>query len=142
MAHTARIGKLSKVGGWVSILCAIHCMVSPMVLGLIPIIHAESPLVEHIETLLIILSILISSIAVATGFREHRRASIVALLAVSFAFLAAGRFIASESLETPLVITGAMIMAAAQFLNFRNQRNCCRHPEASRNELSSIANRV
>lgn len=142
MVHTARFGKLSKVGGWVSILCAIHCMISPMVLGLIPIIHAESPLVEHIETLLIVLSIVISSIAVATGFREHRRASIVGLLALSFAFLAAGRFVASESMEAPLVITGATIMAAAQFLNFRYQRNCCRHPEASRSELSSIANRV
>jgi MFS family permease len=143
MVHTARFGKLSKVGGWVSILCAIHCMISPIVLGLIPVIHARSPVAEHIETLLIVLSVIISSITVAMGFREHRRASIVALLAVSFACLAAARFVASASMETPLVIAGAVIMAVAQFLNIRYQRSCCRHhPDKSRNEFSSIANRV
>jgi MerC mercury resistance protein len=126
MGHEDReIGKLSKVGGWLSILCAAHCMLSPVLLGLIPVIHADSPVVEQIETGLIVVSILIGVAAVAAGYREHRRRSIVALLVVALALLAAGRFMATEEWEVPFVVGGAMVMAVAQFRNFRLQRNCC-----------------
>lgn len=126
MAHDEReVSNLSKFGGWISLLCAAHCMMSPILLGLIPVIHAESPLVEQIETGLIVVSILIGVIAVAAGYREHRRRSVVTLLVVSLLLLAASRLLGVEAWEAPLVVGGAVLMAVTQFRNFRLQRNCC-----------------
>lgn len=138
------VGKLSRIGGWVSVVCAIHCMVSPVILGLIPIFHAESPVAEAFEKVLIGVSILVGVAAVATGYREHRRGSVVTVLVLSLLFLGAGLLTSSERLEPPLIVAGAMLMAATQFLNLRYHRNCCRRHEAemSRSELSSIASRV
>jgi hypothetical protein len=81
--------------------------------------------------------------SIAAGYREHRRKSVVLLLVLSLAFLGGGLFVGAQRLETPLIVTGALLMAIAQFLNIRYHRHCCRHEgKASRSELSSIANRV
>lgn len=138
-----RSQKLSKIGGWVSVACAIHCLMGPVLLGLLPIVGAKGELAEKLEGPLILLSVLIGTTAILVGYREHRRRSTLILLAVSVAALAAGRYFAPESLEEPLIVGGAAIMAIGQFINLRFQRDCCRHhAEINRSELSSIASRV
>jgi hypothetical protein len=133
--------QLSKVGPWVSIACAIHCMVSPIILGLLPMVHAS----EAIETGLIVVSVAIGVLTIGTGYREHHKTRVLVLLAGSLVFLGA-RFFVAEKFETAAVVTGAMLMAAAQFMNVRLQRHCCDHhhdhDQARRSELSSIASRV
>ena len=129
--------QLSKVGPWVSMACAVHCMVSPIILGLLPMVHAS----EAIETGLIVVSVAIGVLSLAGGYREHRKARVLVLLAISLVFLTA-RFFVEERFESAAVVTGAMLMATAQFLNVRLQRHCCDHAHASRSELSSIASRV
>ncbi len=131
------VAKVSKIAPWVSIVCAIHCMIGPIVLALIPMIQSKS---EMIENVLIVLSIVIGVLSVASGYREHRRMAVVVLLVVAVALLAGSRF--SERFEESGVIGGALIMAGAQFLNLRYIRRCCAHDHARRSELSSIASRV
>jgi len=114
--------RLSKIGPWVSVVCAIHCMISPIVLGLIPMIHSKS---EMLEDVLIAVSIIIGILSIAGGYREHRRVIVVAMLIVSVALLAGSQF--SERFEESGVIGGALVMAGAQFLNLRYQKRCCAH---------------
>jgi len=131
--------QLSKVGPWVSIACAIHCMVSPIILGMLPMVHAS----EAIETGLIVVSVALGVLTLGAGYREHGKARVLMLLGFSLAFLTA-RFFVAEEFETATVVTGAVLMAIAQFMNVRLQRHCCHHDHArtSRSELSSIASRV
>jgi len=126
--------QLSKVGPWVSIACAIHCMVSPIILGLLPMVHAS----EAIETGLIVASVAIGALTIGAGYREHHKARVLVLLGCSLAFLAS-RYFVSENLETAVVVTGAMLMAIAQFTNVRLQKHCCDHAHAceSRGEVAS-----
>src|SRR5689334_20771597 len=133
--------QLAKVGPWVSIACAIHCMVSAIILAVLPMVH----LPEIIETALIGISILIGILSIRGGYREHHKARVLVLLVCSIAFLV-GKYGVPERFETPMVVAGAMLMAGAQFMNLRLQRGCCHHDhceaETSRNELSSITSRV
>ena len=133
--------RLTTVGPWVSVACAIHCMISPIILGMLPMVHLS----DAIETSLIAFSILIGVLTLGAGYREHRRARVLVLLALSIAFLI-GKYGVREALETPMVVAGELLMAGAQFLNLRLQRHCCRHHHheaaASRSELSSMASRV
>jgi hypothetical protein len=112
-------------------------MISPVILGLLPMIHVSNA----IETALIVTSIAIGVLTVGAGYREHRRLRVVVLLALSLVLLVA-RFFVAERFETATVIAGAMLMAAAQFLNLRLQKHCCDHDHTRRSELSSIARRV
>jgi hypothetical protein len=112
-------------------------MVSPILLAVLPIVPASEP----IELALIGVSVAIGMITLLAGYREHRKARVLGLLALSLAFLGA-RFFVDERFETASVVTGAMLMAIAQFMNVRLQRHCCAHDHASRSELSSIASRV
>jgi len=102
--------------------CAIHCMLSPIVLGLIPMIHSKS---ELLEDGLIAVSILIGVLSVAGGYREHRRLIVLVMLIVSVALLAGSQF--TERFEESGVISGALVMAGTQFLNLRYQKRCCAH---------------
>ena len=97
-------------------------MVSPIILGLLPMVHAS----EAIETGLIVASVAIGALTLGAGYREHRKSRVLVLLALSLTFLGA-RFFVSEDLESATVVTGAMLMAAAQFMNVRLQRHCCDH---------------
>ena len=128
---------VSKIGPWVSIACAIHCLAGPIVLALVPMIQSKSELIENV---LIAFSIGIGILSIASGFREHRKMVVMGMLVVAVALLVASRF--SEPFEEPGVISGALIMAGAQLLNLRYIRRCCAHDHARRSELSSAASRV
>lgn len=130
--------QLAKVGPWVSVACAIHCMVSPIILGLLPMVHAS----EAIETGMIAVSVAIGLMTIVSGYREHRKARVLVLLGLSLLFLGA-RFFVEERFETGAVVTGALLMAIAQFMTVRLHRHhCCDHDQAKRSELSSVASRV
>ena len=130
-----RAKRLSKIGGWVSVACAIHCMIGPVLIGLLPVIGARGELAETLEGPLILVSVLIGVTAILAGYREHHRRATLLLLAFSLAALAGGKFLALARFESPLIVGGAALMAIGQFMNLRLQRNCCRrHAETSRGD--------
>jgi len=115
---------LDKVAILLSGACLIHCLVTPVLLTMLPIL-SSSILVEdavfHQVLLWIVLPI--SCIALLVGCRKHKRASIVVTGAIGLGILVIVAFfghdwfgITGEKVATSL---GGMVLALSHFLNYR-----------------------
>lgn len=120
-----------RVGLWLSFLCALHCIVTPLIILSIPFIaryYLAHPLVH---LFLAILIFPVGLIAFVSGFLHHRKKLILALgvpgvLIVAFVpYLVHGL---SLPLDEPiLMILGSVLLMAAHWGNLKACRNCAIH---------------
>lgn len=116
-----------------SFLCAVHCLVLPLILALLPSM-ASSLTDEHFHRWMVIIVVPISIFSLVMGWRRHRRyfaivtASAGLLLLIFTGYL--GGAIISGYWEENLTILAAIIIAIGHFCNFRFCQRQCRSPEA------------
>lgn len=117
-------------------LCAIHCIALPIIASVIPLltatVHHGNEVHEFWFHQFILLFILpVSIIALATGYRSHRRVLPLVIASIGMAILAFIALFAEQLLidnviphegETLLTITGGLIHAAGHILNLQATR--------------------
>lgn len=114
--------KADKIGFSMSVLCAIHCAVGPLLLTIFPIVGAELFLNHEIELLLIGSSVLIAAYTLQKDFfNYHRKAGAIILCFLGFALIIGAHFIPSSFNipESVLASIGGFFIAFAYFYNWR-----------------------
>ncbi len=119
-----------SVGQAVSGLCIAHCVLLPLVLGLLPLAAAELLEAEGVHHALIVLAAVGALAAFIPGWRLHRDTWVPALAALGLALLASGAFLVPEAetsipWETFLTLGGGVGMALAHGRNRSLRRRCC-----------------
>jgi len=115
---------LDKIGIFLSGVCLLHCLITPIIVTLVPILSV-SVAVEHLlfHTLMLWLVLPTSCIALFLGCRKHKKLSIaltgiigmlVLITAATF-----GHDHLSETGEKITVTIGGLIIAASHYLNYR-----------------------
>lgn len=115
---------LNKVGIWLSILCTIHCLVMPFLITAIPFL-GEGFLSQKSEMYLIGISAVLAVFLLIKDYRNHRDSLPLILLLIAMCFNFTGLFLAKNSYEIFFNVTGALIMAAAYYLNWKAHKNAC-----------------
>jgi len=119
-------GELDLVGSGLSLLCAAHCLVAPLLSAALPLLASEGA-----ELGLFLLLIGFTALVIGSGVRRHRRPWPLVLLAPGLAALAALRALegAEEGpLGPALVALGSVLLVAAHLSNRRALRahaRCC-----------------
>jgi hypothetical protein len=111
---------LDRFGSIASTVCALHCALSPLVFGLLPLLGGAGLNERWLEPTFVFLSIAFASVALAWGYAIHRRRSVIALFVLGFSSIVAGRWIvagASPLFETGLVVAGSLILVLAHQRN-------------------------
>lgn len=123
-----------KVGAWLSLACAVHCVVEPIVLPLLPLAGIILPVSRTMEISLIGASILLALWNFSRGFLAHENGRLFIILAVALVFIGGGIFVGMREdinhfWEPAFVASGALILASGQFWNRRLHKNCksCGH---------------
>lgn len=122
------IEKVGKAGNFISIACAIHCMLVPLLFVLLPVIGAGFVLSGWFEFTILGVAIGISLFSLCWGFRVHRKTRVFALLAVAICF-----FFLAEYADSHVVfsILGGASLIAANYTNSKLCRSCstcgCHH---------------
>lgn len=121
-----------RLGICLSWLCLIHCVMTPVVLLLLPglsfipaVGHSEDH--EHFhEALLIVLPILALA-AFVPGYRAHRNKKVFAWGIPGLILISLGVFVFHHGWETVVVtIPGSILLIRAHLLN-RHLCSCCEH---------------
>jgi len=115
---------LDKIGIFLSGVCLLHCLITPIIVTLLPILSL-SLAVEHLlfHTLMLWLVVPTSCIALFLGCRKHKKISIAAtgiigiLVLISVATI--GHDLLTESGEKIAATIGGLIVAASHYLNYR-----------------------
>ena len=113
----------------ISWICAAHCLAMPFVVSFLPLLGIYFLAHEGIEYVITALSIAVALVTLLPGyFKQHRKIRTLLLYASGICFVIFADVLFAENLRAKIifVITGAVLVSAAHFINQRLCRNCRR----------------
>lgn len=111
-------------GFMVSLLCAIHCAGLPFLLSMLPLTGLSFLENIWIEYGFILLSFLIASYALVKSYlKYHKKPMALVMVLAGFLLIGFGRVVHVEMLEITLTSVGAVAIAVAHVVNWKNIRD-------------------
>ena len=118
---------LDKTGIWMSALCAVHCLVLPVLLSMSVFSGLAFMENERIENMVLIISAVVGAASlIPAALRHHRKFTPIFLLLCGFLMIAFGKFLFHE-FESVLTSSGAGLVALSHYVNFRLCRKSHSH---------------
>jgi hypothetical protein len=113
------LGRIDKAGMIASSLCAMHCVVSPIVLVVLSMHGLRSHLNQEAEWLFVGVSLTLGIVGLSSScISIHRRTTALVVFGAGAALIFLGRLLLSSGdLEPVLAVVGALMMAAAHATN-------------------------
>lgn len=115
------LNKLSYIADGAATLCFWHCLLMPLLIGVLPIVGMSFLLHGWMEWMLMGVGVGFTFISLCWGFRTHGKYRVFALLLASVAWLAV-----AHKTEHPALFSGvgAGCMMVANFMNRRLCKTC------------------
>ena len=112
--------RLDQIGAGASFLCAIHCLVFPLLAGLLPV-FASYEFAENrtFEDFFVGISFLLATSSLILGYRHHGQRKLFILLCLSLALMFSSRFFVHSPAEVALLVSGAIGVCLCHILNRR-----------------------
>jgi hypothetical protein len=111
---------VDRVGATASLLCAVHCVLLPFVLALLPLIGLEFLAGHTFERIFVVCAALLAGASILTAYRHHRRPQAIYLMVPGIALLLFGIAIDLDAhvvIHTVSVVTGGCLVASAHITN-------------------------
>jgi hypothetical protein len=134
LAHVRR--HTDHIGVTASAVCLIHCLATPIAIGLFPNIILYLPGDALFHRILASFTILLGAAAFLPGYRLHRRKRLLVLVAAGMSLILAVAWLGShlsQTMELSMSIPGSMLLITAHLLNrsFCHEcTTCAEHPES------------
>jgi len=114
--------RADRVGFAASFLCAVHCALLPLLLGILPAIGLKFAGLEGIDEAFVVFASILGATTVIIGWRRHRVVHAGYLLLFGLALLWVGAFthVHHHAIVHAVMMTiGGLSVAGAHFLNMR-----------------------
>jgi len=121
MSNTA-LHRADRVGAAASFLCAVHCALVPVLLGVLPALGLSLGDWVEIDEAFVVFASILGVTTLTLGWRRHRvfRAWIVLLLGLALLWIGAFSHVHEHILAHAVLMTcGGLLVATAHFLNMR-----------------------
>ncbi|MGH9765468.1 MAG: MerC domain-containing protein [Blastocatellia bacterium] len=119
--------RLDHIGIVASSLCAIHCVLTPFIIFLIPVAAAGRIASPRAEWAFLAASLAIGALSLLPSyFRRHRRIAAIRLFAIGLCLILLGRLVLESYVvfETFVVVAGALFIATGHGVNRHFCRAC------------------
>jgi len=117
---------LDNIGAGLSLTCAIHCIATPLLVALLPLVGMAFLISEEVHHLFIISTVALAFYSLLLGYRVHRKLKVFAVLILSFAVMVFALFHEEHDYHSVWLSFGAIGIAASHLLNKRLCRNLSR----------------
>ncbi len=116
--------KLDRLGVWITSLCALHCLLLPILIPLAPLIASSFVASAWFERAILSFSILIGFAALFIGFHKYHRQlyPIYSLTLGGLIYWNKGMF--GDQYEPFTIAIGALLIIAAHIANLRLCKKC------------------
>ena len=124
---------LDKAGMIASITCAIHCMIMPLIVTLLPIFGLSLFATEEFEWMLLMVSAMLGVTSLCFGFRKHKSFKAFSFLGIGLTFLVIGRLahehvshfrVFTFDIYLLFLVAGATLVALSHWLNNKLCKSC------------------
>ena len=119
---------LDRFGAGLSLACALHCLATPVLVSLVPMVGLSVLAGESAETVLLIGSLALAGASLCWGWRVHGQVRLWVLFGAAALLIAAGRLWVEDAAEIVFVSGGAGVLATGHVLNRRWCAACLRCP--------------
>ena len=123
MKSLLQYGNLDKIGITASIACAIHCAALPVIITSLPLLGLGFLANIWFEMGMISLSLIIGTYALLSSYPKHKKALPILVLVGGFLCIGSGHLLI-ENMESILIPTGGILIAAAHLINWRHTKIC------------------
>ena len=117
-----------KLGVWTSALCVVHCLLTPLLISFSAALAHFLPAEEHVHRLLALLVALCGAVALALGFRKHRRSTVLFIMLAGLGCIAGAAWFGDRlpfhAVEVAITSCGSALMITAHRLNHTFCRSC------------------
>ena len=123
------LSRLDRVGGCVSLGCAVQCLAMPLLITVLPLAGLGLLLEGPMETFFMGASMTLATVSLCWGVRVHRRWGASLILGAAMGLILAGRWAVEGPYELLLVVMGALLLATMHLLNRYLCHQCvhCQH---------------
>lgn len=116
------------LGMWTSIVCFLHCLLTPILLSFSAVAAHVLPGEERTHRTLAILVALFGAASLLFGFRKHRRTRVLLLMTLGLGLICLsawfGDRLPSHAMEVAVTFAGSLCMIRAHRLNHTFCRSC------------------
>ena len=126
--ETVSLSRWDRAGILVSVACAVHCAILPLLLAAMPIVGLSRLLDDRVEWAFVISTAVIGGAAHVRAYRrDHRHAAPGVIFVAGFSLVLGARLILLEEdwLGPAAVALGGLLAAASHYANLRLCR-CCK----------------
>lgn len=131
-ASNFRVHTWDAAGFSASLLCALHCALTPLFVSVLPLIGLEFLAHPVFETAMIALSLIIGAAALRNGYlNHHHKASALLVFALGAILLLVARNVLSDPFAEWTTLLGLAVIASSHFINWRlcQRAHCCASSE-------------
>lgn len=107
---------IDRIGSWLSLACAVHCLALPVIVGVLPLLGLQFMADERIEIGFLAIGATFALIATLWGLHKHGAVRVVAAFSAAIGVMLWGFHIGEETVE------GRMVLAAGAFVLFLSHR--------------------
>jgi hypothetical protein len=123
--HGRPASQAERAAAWLSLACAVHCLVVPVAMSVMPLVGASGiALGEGAHTALTLLVVASALLGVAWGYRRHRDLRVVFATGVGLCAYLVGHFLEGSWQGVALAVSGGLLLAASSFLGGRLAHHC------------------
>lgn len=117
-----RLAAADRLGMGAATVCAVHCALLPLLLGLAPALGLKAGGWVDFDQAFVVFASLLAATTLAFGYRRHRAFHAWALLVPALALVWLGSFTALHDHtfgHLVLMVAGGLLLAAAHLVNLR-----------------------
>lgn len=115
---------MDKLGIWVSGLCALHCLLLPLLLPVLPLIASSFIAEAWFERMILSLSLMIGLSALLFGFFKYHRQLYPLYALIAGGVIYWNKDIFGHDYEPITIAIGASLIIAAHVINLKLCRAC------------------
>lgn len=131
MSSVVESGETKKwdvAGISLSILCAIHCLSVPFLVGVLPLLGLDFMADHGFEWVMMALIFSVAAISYYSGYRRHRHKAIFAFLFIGILVFALVRPFLPEDLHSIATLAGGTVFILGHWKNWHWHRPSCHEP--------------
>ena len=117
-----------RLGIWTSVACAVHCVLTPLLLSFSAVFVRLLPGEESVHRKLAVLVAGSATAALFLGFRRHGRRRVLLLMVAGLALIIGtawwGHLFPNHALEVGVTLLGSALLITAHRLNHTFCRSC------------------
>jgi hypothetical protein len=118
---------IDKLGIVSSTTCAVHCLLLPLIITIIPYFGLSFLANETFEICMLVTSIILSMFSICFGYKTHKNKKITLLFSFGLSLLILGRYV-HESNYSPIsafiLFIGGIIIALSHYINKKLCNSC------------------